>query len=67
MYTTEISSSKIKLYLNYLIIHHTTLIAKLHIMPYIYLIHCIHYIATSLTESTCSSLSKELSTRKTRS
>jgi hypothetical protein len=39
--TTKISSSKIKLYLINLIIHHQILIAKLHIMTYIYLTHCI--------------------------
>jgi hypothetical protein len=36
------SSSKIKLYLIKLIIPHQILIAKLHIMPCMYLTHCIH-------------------------
>jgi hypothetical protein len=40
--TTKISSNKIKLYLINLIIHHEIFIAKLHIMPCIYLTHCIH-------------------------
>jgi hypothetical protein len=62
----ESSSSKIKPYLIKMIIHHPSLIAKLHIIPCIYLTHCIHLFAISLTESTCSSPSKELSTRKTR-
>jgi hypothetical protein len=40
--TTKIPSSKVKLYLINLIIHHPIIIAKLHIMPYIYLTHYIH-------------------------
>jgi hypothetical protein len=40
--TTEIFSSKIKLYLIKLITPHQILIAKLHIMPYKYLTYCIH-------------------------
>jgi hypothetical protein len=38
----ESSSSKIKRYLIKVIIHHPSLIAKLHIIPCIYLTHCIH-------------------------
>jgi hypothetical protein len=40
--TTQISNSKIKPYLINLIIHHQILIVKLHIMPCMYLTHCIH-------------------------
>jgi hypothetical protein len=40
--TTKISSSKIKLYLIKLIIHHPIIIAKLHIMSCMNLTHCIH-------------------------
>jgi hypothetical protein len=41
-YTTKTSSSKIKFYLIDLIISPCTIITKLHIMAYMYLIHCIH-------------------------
>jgi hypothetical protein len=40
--TTNIPSIKVKLYLINLIIHHPSIIAKLHIMQYIFLTHCIH-------------------------
>jgi hypothetical protein len=40
--TTSSSSNKIKLYLINVIIHHQILVAKLHVMAYIYLTHCIH-------------------------
>jgi hypothetical protein len=40
--TTKIFSSKIKLYLIKLIIPHQILIAKLHIMPCMYLTYGIH-------------------------
>jgi hypothetical protein len=40
--TTKISSSKIKPYLINLIIHHQILIAEFHIVPCMYLTHCIH-------------------------
>jgi hypothetical protein len=38
----ESSSSKIKPYLIKMIIHHQSLVVKLHIIPCIYLTHCIH-------------------------
>jgi hypothetical protein len=41
-YTTKTSSSKIKPYLIDLIISPCIIITKLHIMSYMYLIHCIH-------------------------
>jgi hypothetical protein len=41
-YATKTSSSEIKLYLIDLIISPCIIITKLHIMAYMYLIHCIH-------------------------
>jgi hypothetical protein len=41
-YTTKTSSSKIKFYLIDLIISPCTIITKLHIMAYMYLIHYIY-------------------------
>jgi hypothetical protein len=41
-YTTKTSNSKIKLYIIYLIISPCIIITKLHIMAYMYLIHCIY-------------------------
>jgi hypothetical protein len=41
-YATKTSSSEIKLYLIDLIISPCIIITKLHIMVYMYLIHCIH-------------------------
>jgi hypothetical protein len=40
--TLRIFSSKIKPYLINLIIHHQSLVVKWHIIPCIYLTHCIH-------------------------
>jgi hypothetical protein len=41
-YATKTSSSEIKIYLIDLIISPYIIITKLHIMAYMYLIHCIH-------------------------